>query len=218
MNSLTMQSGVRGLWLLGSVVLMVALGAVLGALNISGEGLNEAVTTALFMLLFGLPAFLWGRAMAQLHGLQPAGRYGWAAGLAFGVLIGGSALYLNHIERRIQIFMMRTDLEIHQLFMVVFVSVAAVAAFGTGLALGLAGRDLRLGLRLGLWGGLAAGLAFFLTALFMDVVLGYQVGAPGAEQRFTMVTVTILGIAAAAVAGSAGVGRALAGTKPTVTE
>lgn len=210
MNSLTVQSGLRGFWLLGSVALMVLFGIILGLLNIPGEMLDERLTVPLFVLLFGLPAYLWGRALADLHGLQPAGRYGWAAGLTFGLTIGAAAVYLNHVERRLQIVIMRSDLEIHQLFMVLFVGVAAGSALVTGLALGAARGAGRLALRLGLEAGLAAGLAFFLAALFMDVALGYQVGAPGAAERATMVTVTVVGMAAAAFSGSAAVGRRLA--------
>ncbi|TAK11208.1 MAG: hypothetical protein EPO32_12515 [Anaerolineae bacterium] len=214
MKSITVRSGFTGLWLLGSLVLTALLGELTQALDIDGENINNTVSVALLAVLFGLPAARWGSAMAHLHKLESPRRYGWAAGLAYGVTIGLCMEYLNHIEQTIQILMMRTDLEIHQLYTLLFVGVTAVSALVTGLALGAAARDARLALRLGLWGGLGAGLAFFLVTLVMDYGLGYQVGAPGAEQRATMITVTLVGMVVAAFFGSAAVGRALAGRAP----
>lgn len=214
MKSIVVRSGFTGLWLLGSIVLMILFGGLIQLLDIEGENIENAVSAALLAVLFGLPAARWGSAMAELHGLTPPRRYGWAAALAYGVTIGLSVVYLNHVEQTIQILMMRTDLEIHQLYTLLFVGVTAASALVTGLALGAAARDGRLALRLGLWGGLGAGLAFFLVTLVMDYGLGYQVGAPGAEQRATMITVTMVGMVVAAFFGSAAVGRALAGRAP----
>jgi hypothetical protein len=214
MKSIVVRSGFTGFWLLGSIVLLFLLGGLINALGIQGENLANIVSASLFAVGFGLPAARWGSALAQLHGLAPPRRYGWAAALAYGVTIGACVVYLNHVELTIQILLMRSDLEIHQLYTLLFVGVTAVSALVTGLALGAAARDARLALRLGLWGGLGAGLAFLVVILLMDFGLGYRVGAPGAEARATMITVTLVGMVAASFFGSAALGRALAGRAP----
>ncbi len=70
--------------------------------------------------------------------------------------------------------------------------------FAIGVALG----DIALALRLAAWTGLAAAAAFFVGDILMDLA-GWRVGAPGAAERATMLTVMMVGNLAAAVAGGA---------------
>ncbi|MBI3158138.1 MAG: hypothetical protein HYZ26_00885 [Chloroflexi bacterium] len=214
MKSTTVRSGLTGFWLLGSIVLMSLFAGAAQLLGPLGQNAELAAQVLLFGLAFGLPAARWGSALARLHNLESPRRYGWAAALAYGITIGVCVVYLNHVEATIQILLMRSNLEIHQLYTLLFVGVTAVSALVTGLALGAAARDARLALRLGLWGGLGAGAAFLLVVLLMDFGLGYRVGAPGAEQRATMITVTLVGMVAAAFFGSAALGRVLSRRTP----
>ena len=56
--------------------------------------------------------------------------------------------------------------------------------------------------------GLTASLSFLIIDLLLDT-LGMRVGAPGAAERFTMLTVAFLGSTAAAFSAGAILGRLL---------
>ena len=75
-----------------------------------------------------------------------------------------------------------------------------VDAVGTGV-LGLAIGDPQLAWRLALICGLAAALTFLVVATLFDF-FGMRVGAPGAEERATMLVVTLAGMWAAALVGN----------------
>jgi len=66
---------------------------------------------------------------------------------------------------------------------------------------------LALGIALCSW-SLAAGLAFLAADLTMDA-LGWRVGAPGAAERATMITVLLVSSLGAALAGGAAIGLLL---------
>jgi hypothetical protein len=83
--------------------------------------------------------------------------------------------------------------------------VAAAGAAATGLGL----RNGAVAGRAAVRAGLAGGLAFLAVDLILDAV-GYRVGAPGAAERATMVTVLFSGALAAAAAGGAVVALQLA--------
>ena len=77
-----------------------------------------------------------------------------------------------------------------------------------GLALGIALCSWSLAARLASYGWLAAGLAFLAADLTMDA-LGLRVGAPGAAERATMITVLLVSSLGAALAGGAAIGLLL---------
>jgi hypothetical protein len=88
-----------------------------------------------------------------------------------------------------------------------------IAAIGTG-ALGLATGDWRLALRLALVCGLTAALTFLMVAVLFDLA-GMRVGAPRAEERATMLVVTLAGMWAAGLTGNAMLGWLLARRRVT---
>ena len=89
-----------------------------------------------------------------------------------------------------------------------FVPTAFLIAGAGGLALGFGLRQRRLAWALALRTGGAAALAFLLVNLLM-AALGWQVGAPGAAERFTMLTVLLTSNLGAAAAGGAMIGITL---------
>ncbi len=111
-----------------------------------------------------------------------------------------AGLTLAALERAIVERGQGPDLPVHIVFTILFVPAAFFIAGAGGLALGLAERNLRLGLQLAVGGGLSAAIAFLLVNLLMDA-LGWRVGAPGAAERATMLTVMMAGNLAAALAG-----------------
>jgi hypothetical protein len=82
-----------------------------------------------------------------------------------------------------------------------------VATLG-GSAILLVSGDRTQWFRSALATGLAASLSFLIVDLVLDI-LGMRVGAPGAAERVTMLTVAFLGSAAAAFWGGAVLGRTL---------
>jgi hypothetical protein len=99
-----------------------------------------------------------------------------------------------------------SELPIYIVYTMIFVPAAfVVAGVGSG-SMGAAMAGARRGIGIGFRSGLAGGLAFLGVNVLMEA-LGWQVGAPGAVQRATMVTVTIVGSLAAALAGGASLGR-----------
>lgn len=82
-----------------------------------------------------------------------------------------------------------------------FTPAAFLIASGGAFALGFAAQGSALAQRAGLASGLAAGATFLAVNLTLQA-LGWVVGAPGAAERATMLTVMFTGnFAAALVAG-----------------
>jgi hypothetical protein len=100
-------------------------------------------------------------------------------------------------------------LPIHRAFTLLFVPTAFLIAGVGGWALGRGLRDMALAWRLWWGAGLAAGAAFLVVNLVMESA-GWVVGAPGADERATMLVVMFSGNLAAALAAGAVIGRALA--------
>jgi hypothetical protein len=97
---------------------------------------------------------------------------------------------------------------IHIIFTLLFVPTTfLLAACGAGFvsrALGVNRQARSIALR----AGGSAALTFLAVNIAMDL-LGWRVGAPGAAERFTMLTVMMLGNAGAALAGGAALGITL---------
>jgi hypothetical protein len=109
------------------------------------------------------------------------------------------------------------QLPIHRVFTLLFVPTAFLIAGVSAGSLGLAVDGPRLAWAL-LWRvGLAAALAFLAVNLLMES-FGWVVGAPGAAERATMLTVMFTGDLAAAVAGGIVLGTHLARAAPTVKD
>ena len=169
---------------------------------------NSLIAAIPALCVFGLGSATWGRAMARLAGAPPTSRMAWAGVLGFApisILVG---LTLSRLEP-IAVEQLGDRLPIHRLFTLLFVPsaflISAVSAWSIGVGL----RDHRLARSMALRVGVAAGLTFLAVNLIMESA-GWVVGAPGAAERATMLTVAGLGNVAAALAGGAVMGRTFA--------
>jgi len=150
---------------------------------------------------------LWAAGMAHLARSQALRRAAWAGMLGFVPL----TILLNLGLVTIEPIAVGANFPVHRLFSVLFVPSAFVIAGASSLALAWALRWGRAAPALALRVGLTAALAFLIANLGMEV-LGWQVGAPGAEERGTMITVLIVSNLAAALAGGAMLGMRLSRT------
>lgn len=204
--------GLTSLCLAGGMVVGMGLAALLHA------GLPGHMRQASRILLALVPALactllggaLWGRLVGRTHSSEEvwshtrAGALGYGPPvLAVGALLGSAEVLL--IESG------KVPLPTHHLFLLLFVPAAfVVAAIGAWGQL----RDHRRRLLASFRTGLAGGLAFGLTTLGMDA-LGWRVGAPGAVERNTMITVLAVGAAAAAFLGGAVLSLQLSSPRPS---
>ncbi len=168
-------------------------------MHIPNQTLNFISLVLLISILFFAGA-AWGFAMAKISSTGNKRRMIWAGALSFSPALVLAGLTLATLEKAVVERGQGPDLPVHIVFTILFVPAAFFIAGAGGLALGLAERNLRLGLRLAIGGGLSAAIAFLLVNLLMDA-LGWRVGAPGAAERATMLTVTMAGNLAAALAG-----------------
>jgi MFS family permease len=204
------RSTLSGLWLVAAmpmgILLAVAFTLPLG-LRLDFE--NWTVQAG-FILAYLSGGTLWGRAMGRVYARQSA-IWRLAVGGALGVTVPMviAVVQLTEVEQNLGRYLVRTGLPVHMLFGVSFSLAALFIAGAAGLTLGLALKQWRLAIRLGIGGGLAGSLAFVLLAWFMHLI-GFRVGGPGAEQRGTMLLVSVLGMWAAALAGSGIIGTILA--------
>jgi len=183
--------------------LLVAFTAAIAVSNmpmhIPNQTLNFISLVLLISILF-IAGAAWGFAVAKIFSTANKRRMIWAGALTFSPALLLAGLTLGALERAIVERGQGPDLPVHIVFTILFVPAAFFVAGAGGLALGLAERNLRLGLRLATWGGVAAALGFLLVDVSMDA-LGWRVGAPGAAERATMLTVMMTGNLAAALAG-----------------
>jgi len=109
------------------------------------------------------------------------------------------------------------QIPLHRLFTLLFVPTTLLIGGAGGLALGIGLRNRRLAWRLALRAGGAAAAAFLAVNVGMEA-LGWQVGAPRATERLTMLTVLLVSDVGAAVASGATIGRLLARTTSAEAE
>ena len=198
--------------LLGGIALAFPL---LGAVSHAAPALADRGGPALFHLVLAvcaaLGAAVWGRGLAapgrsRRATLAASAGYGLAAPLAVWSLTAAETALLGRA-------LAGDALPMHLAFGALFPSATALVVLLTvgafGLGAGLGSRALRLAGAC----ALRAGLAFLLVVVAMDLI-GFRVGAPGAEKRFTMVVVMLLGLVASTVAAGAALGRALAREAP----
>ena len=183
--------------------LLVGFAIAIAVSNLPMHIPNQTLNFISMMLLLSILFFAgaaWGYAMAKISSTQNKRRMIWAGALSFSPALVLAGLMLATLERVIVERGQGPDLPVHIVFTILFVPAAFFVAGTGGLALGLAERNLRLGLRLAAGAGLSAALGFLLINLLMDA-LGWRVGAPGAAERATMLTVMMAGNLAAALAG-----------------
>lgn len=167
-----------------------------------------AAPIAIFIMAGGSAA--WGWNMAIQTGSSEKKRMASAAVLGFIPAIIILATILPIIEIALFENAANPVLPIHILYTVLFVPTTFIITGITSYALGLAHNDPQLARRLLIRSGIAGALAFLAVNTVMEFI-GYQVGAPGAAGRATMITVTMLGNIGAALAGGAVLGITLSG-------
>jgi hypothetical protein len=202
--------------ILGAALTVLALvGGLMGGL-IGGsfiyhgliERAPDPLTYTLAALTFGAGIFggsaLWGVSMARLARSPATRRAAWASVIGFVPI----AVLLNFGLLTIEPIAVRANLPVHRLFTVLFVPTAFLIAGASSLALGWALGWGRAAFGLALRIGLTAALAFLAVNLGMEA-LGWQIGAPGAEERGTMITVLLVSNLGAALVGGATLGMML---------
>lgn len=183
--------------------LLVGFAIAIAVSNLPMHIPNQTLNFISMMLLLSILFFAgaaWGFAIAKIFSSENKRRMIWAGALSFSPALLLAGLMLATLERAIVERGQGPDLPVYIVFTILFVPAAFFIAGAGGLALGLAERNLRLGLRLAAGAGLSAALGFLLINLLMDA-LGWRVGAPGAAERATMLTVMMTGNLAAALAG-----------------
>ena len=220
--------------LFGGLLLGLLVGDLVFRLIPGSSVENVKVGHAAVAALPALAGFLlgsaaWGVRMGRLAGSEETGRMARAGMLGFAPITILLAALLGVAEPQI-VNSFGGGVPIHRIFTLLFVPSAFLIAGLSAFAIGVGLRNRKLAFSL-LWQvGLAAALTFLLINLTMES-LGWVVGAPGAAQRATMITVMAAGNLGAALAGGAILGAALrkkaeasgsttieqsAATKPTI--
>jgi hypothetical protein len=197
-------------YLFGGVFVGIAVGLSVGSPNSGAFHMTRNAVAGVIALACMIAASaMWARDLGRRTGAADLRRAGWAGALSFGPVALAVGLVLTWLEQRIVERREGPALPIHVVYGMLFVSaslvVAAVSAWALGVGLRSSLSERR---RLTLTTGLAAGGAYLVVYLVMELA-GWQVGAPGAGQRATMLVVTGLGCLAAALAGGAAIGTVL---------
>jgi len=158
------------------------------------------------LVLFGGGA-LWGLSAAWLTGADPW-RLAVTGSLAYGGAVLLVGILLELVFGLLGLLSSLVKLPIHIAFSLVFVPAAGLIASFCAYRLS-EGMQRRLQFAACLRVGLAAGAGFLIVNLVM-LWLGWQVGAPGAAERSTMLTVMLLSNTGAALAGGGVLGWQLA--------
>ncbi|MDP9201566.1 MAG: hypothetical protein M3P26_06495 [Gemmatimonadota bacterium] len=153
-----------------------------------------------------LTSTAWARTIAVRLGSSETQRVTRAGALGFGPMVILIASALTLLEPRA---VSARTFPIHVVYGLLFVPATFAVAAGTIGTLGIGLRmERRAGLRLAIKSGAASAFAFLIVYLAMDAA-GWQVGAPEARQRATMLVVTGVSALAAAVAGGFVLGSSL---------
>ncbi|MBI5031240.1 MAG: hypothetical protein HZB51_11990 [Chloroflexi bacterium] len=150
----------------------------------------------------------WGILMGRLAPAANRRRMAIAGALGFAPITLAAGLMLQAIEP-IALEQFGAIIPLHRLFTLLFVPTAFLIAGVSAWAIGMGLNDNALAQTLGWRVGLAAAITFLMINLTMESA-GWVVGAPRAEERFTMLTVMFVGDLGAAIVGGAVMGRMLA--------
>ena len=199
--------------LLTAVILIP--GAILGLA--AGGAVNQTLpgnpTDPIKLALTALSGFIgmfvggavWGWSISRVTRAGAGRRMAVASGIGFALTTIVVVLTLGFLEDLVVEQQRGPQLPIHNVFTLLFVPAAAIITGASGAALGFGMRDQALAGRLGWMCALGGGCAFLVVNLTLDG-LGFRVGAAGAAERATMITTTLLGNLAAAMAGGAVIG------------
>ncbi len=192
---LTLFGGLAIGFLLGSTLYNVLPGSTIE--NPLPMHITFAAVPALAGFLAGGAA--WGIGMGRLAGATETRRLAFAGLTGFGPVVLIVALFLSVVEPPL-LANFGASTGIHRIFTLVFVPSAFLIAGISAWAIGRGLRNNALAVSLFWRVGLAAGVSFLLINLIMEAS-GWVVGAPGAGERFTMLTVMGLGNVGAAFVG-----------------
>jgi len=199
-----------GFWLIAAMPISMLIAVPLLLLLSIDLGDDGPIGNAVLFLGHFVAGYMWTRSLSFRSGLANNKRMNIAGGLAFTLLVmGGRLLVIAHDPRNI--FGLLFHYKQYLLYGTVFVIWTGLVVGGTGLTLGISLKDWKLALKLLGTGFLGGGGTFLVVAFLMDLI-GFRVGAPRADERFTMLVVSILGIWSAALVGSAVFGKILAKT------
>lgn len=200
--------------LYGSVITILTLvgglliGLVSGSLIFDFlSGHNFTDHDPVHILVAALPALtgflggsaLWGLFMGRLAGTRATKSVMLAGMLGFAPTAMGITLVLQVLEP-IAVEKLGAQFPIHRLFTFFFVPSAFLIAGISAFALGVSLRNQQLARNLFWRVGVSAAVAFLAVNLAMEAN-GWIVGAPGAGERATMLTVMFAGNFGAAVVG-----------------
>lgn len=183
------------------------------ALNTAAPALADEWGRPIFFLAllagcFG-GALVWARLLARLAGSPDRGRVALAGALGFGVSTPLAVYGLAAAETALLVQAQNgPTVPMHLAFGALFTGGVFAVVLVTGLAMGLAARARWRATRLALRAAGTAAAGFAAVDVTMDLV-GWRVGGPHAEERFTMLVVFALGLLAASLAGGAALGHEL---------
>ncbi len=191
----------------------LALGVLVGNLVFNSlPGHSVMNPSSWHVFLAALPAVagfiagsaLWGVWMGRAARSHETKRMALAGVLGFAPITLIVGLGLQVLEP-IAVEQLGAIFPIHRLFTFFFVPSAFLIAGVSSYAIGIGLREPILARQLFWQVGLAAALGFLVVNVVMELA-GWQVGAPGADERATMVTVLAVGDFAAAICGGAVLG------------
>ncbi len=202
-------------YLAGGLVLAFSVAVPMDGLLVHAPELAKiAVAATLGLAVMTLAARAWARAVSRAAGCGEDRRIAWAGMLGFGPVVIVTAVALALLEGVIPESGSASALPVHIVFTILFVPATFLVAGVAALALAWAVNNLASAWRPAAMTGLAAAGAFLVADVLMDLA-GWRVGGPNAAARATMLVVTTVGCAAAALAGGAVLGASLArGPRP----
>ena len=199
---------VAGFWLMAAIPISLLIGLPTLKLLSLDMGTDDPIGNVILFLGHFVAGYMWARSLGSRSGLANNKMMNVVGGLAFTLLVmGGRLLVIAHDPRNV--FGPLFHYKQHLLFGAVFMVWTGLVVGGTGFTLGISLKNLKLALKLLGVGFLSGGGTFLVVAFLMDLI-GFRVGAPRADERFTMLVVSILGIWSAALVGSAVFGKILA--------
>ena len=199
----TLFGGLLAGLLLGNLVF-----SVLPGFSVTNPKVQNAVIAAIpTIIVFAVGSAAWGRSMGRLTGVDEPRRMAWAGILGFAPITIVMGFLLFRLEP-VALERFGERLPIHRVFTLLFVPTAFIIASVSAWAIGVGLRDKPLSRALAWRVGLASAAAFLAVNLVMEAA-GWVVGAPGAAERATMVTVMSLGNLVAALSGGAVLGLRL---------
>jgi len=199
---------IAGLWLITAIPASILVALPLREFMKLKPSLEDAIGVSLISLVHIAAGYLWARSLGRRAGLPGNKMMNIAAGISFALFVIGGRSALVKFEPLINRWLLPLQGKTHLEFGALFVVWTGLVSAGGGLALGIGRKDWKLALKfLGL-GFLSGAGSFLLVAYLMDL-LGFRVGASGPGELPAMPIVTLLGIWAAALVGSALFGAVL---------